>query len=271
MSSPFDKSAVSRLSEQYDAESRAYVECWAPVLHPISRALLDGLPEHPMERVLDLGAGAGSLLPAIRQKFNGALVIGVDRSEGMLAAANPDGPLAVADAMCLGVRSEAFDLVVMAFMLFHLPDPNVGLVETRRVLRPGGVVGLTTWAADMESPAIRVWNEALDAHGAVPAASLGRIARHDLMDSPDKVRGLLESAGFVSVRARVEEFTHPIGLEEFVRLRRGVGGNKKRLESLDPVTRDRCVAQARERLAKLTEDDFTLRLPIVLASGRSRW
>ena len=269
MSSHFDNSAVLRLIEQYDLESRAYVDHWAPVVHPIACRLLEELPEHTVERALDIGAGAGFLLPAIQQKYSQALVVGVDRSEGLLSLANPDASLAVADAVSLGIMTEAFDLVVMTFMLFHLPDPSVGLAETRRVLRSGGILGLTTWAGDLGSPAVRVWNEELDAHGAVPGESLGRIAHHELMDSPEKVQGLLESAGFLSVRAVVHEFTHRIEPNEFIRLRTRVGGTRQRLESLDEDTGRRCVARARKRLSNLSADDFVLRIPIVLASAKS--
>jgi SAM-dependent methyltransferase len=267
----FDNHAVVRLTGQYDVESRAYVDHWAPVIHPIACRLLEELPDQTVERALDLGTGAGLLLPVIQQKYNRALVVGADRSEGLLALAKPDVSLAVADARSLGLLTGTFDLVVMAFVLFHLPDPGPGLAEVRRVLRPGGVLGLSTWAGDLESPAVQIWNEELDAHCAVPGESLGRIARHELMDSPGKVQGLLESAGFLSVRAEVREFTHRIEPEEFIRLRTGVGGPRQRLESLDDDTRKRCVARARERLSGLSADDFMLRMPIVLASARSPW
>jgi ubiquinone/menaquinone biosynthesis C-methylase UbiE len=269
MSSHFDNRAVLRLTEQYNAESRAYVDHWAPVLHPIACKLLEELPENTVERALDIGAGAGLLLQVIQQKYSQALVVGVDRSEGLLTLANPDASLVVADAVSLGILTGAFDLVVMAFMLFHLPDPSVGLAEARRVLRSGGVLGLTTWAGDLSSPAVRVWNEELETHGAVPGESLGRIARHELMDSPEKVQGLLESAGFLSARAVVQEFTHQIEPNEFIRLRTGVGSTRQRLESLDDDTRRRCVARARKRLSNLSADDFVLRIPIVLASAKS--
>ncbi len=265
MSTHFDKSAVLRLIEQYDAESRAYVEHWAPILHPIACRLLDELPDHTVERALDLGAGAGLLLAVIQQKYKQAMVVGVDRSEGLLTLANSDASLAVADAVSLGFPTDVFDLVVMAFVLFHLPDPNVGLAEVRRVLRPGGVLGLTTWAGDLVSPAVQIWNEELENHGAVPGESLARLARHDLTDSPEKVLGLLQSAGFVSARAAVREFTHRIDPEEFIRLRSLVGCTRQRLESLDEDTRRRCVAQARKRLSNLSTDDFVLRISVVFA------
>jgi hypothetical protein len=128
---------------------------------------------------------------------------------------------------------------------------------------------MTTWAGDLESEAVSIWNDELDAHGAVPGESLGRIAHHELMDSPQKVLDLLGSAGFVSARATVEHFAHRMDLEEFIGLRQGVGGNRQRLESLDQDTRGRCLARTRQRLSELSADGFTLRFSIILASAES--
>jgi ubiquinone/menaquinone biosynthesis C-methylase UbiE len=70
------------------------------------------------------------------------------------------------DGVELGFRDSSIDIVVMAFVLFHLDDAVVALREVRRVLRPGGVVGTVTWAEDPEIEASRAWEAKLDAHGA---------------------------------------------------------------------------------------------------------
>jgi ubiquinone/menaquinone biosynthesis C-methylase UbiE len=79
-----------------------------------------------------------------------ALVVGLDRAEGMVALGARDFPLLVGDAAELPFADGSFDAVVMAFMLFHLPRPTAGLAEAWRVLRPGGSVGLLTWGTERE-------------------------------------------------------------------------------------------------------------------------
>jgi demethylmenaquinone methyltransferase/2-methoxy-6-polyprenyl-1,4-benzoquinol methylase len=50
----------------------------------------------------------------------------------------PSIPYAVGDALQLPLRDGSVDLVTIAFGLRNLPEPGQGLLEFRRVLRPGG-------------------------------------------------------------------------------------------------------------------------------------
>ena len=262
-----DGERAEALIQRYDAEAKSYLSYWAPVIHPASCRLVGELVLPSAHRVLDLGAGAGTLLPVLGEKFGGAVVVGVDRSEGMLSLADTDDSVAVMDALDLGFRAAVFDLVVMSFMLFHLPDAAAGLKEARRILRPGGKLSLSTWATDIEAPAVRSWNDALDAHGAPAADALPRLANHDIMDTPDKVENLLGSAGFVSVEATVHEFSHTMQPDDFVALRLHVGATSQRLRSLTVEAQQHCVTDARSRLAALSPEDFTLRMKIILTSA----
>ena len=189
---------TERLAEIYSSHARGYADSWGPVIRPMGRRLLEALPWDGARRVVDLGTGAGTHLPEIRRLAAGACVVGVDRSPGMLELAREHGdPLVLMDGVELGLRDRSVDVVVMAFMLFHLDDPVVALREVCRVLRPGGVVGTVTWVEDPDIEAARVWEAELDAHGARdPVAP--RAGKDELLNTPEKMIDLFSATGLNS-------------------------------------------------------------------------
>jgi ubiquinone/menaquinone biosynthesis C-methylase UbiE len=229
---PSSEHATELLTQRYNREASDYLELWAPVLRISGRRLLRALAGQHSKRILDVGTGVGTLLPDLRRLFPDAFILAVDRSPGMLRLAPPAEPLAVMDATELAVASDSVDLVLVAFMLFHLEDPLTGLREARRVLRAGGTIGAITWGGDMESRAIAIWQQCLDEHGAAPPAPDAQ-ARHEAVDAPEKVLPLLEAAGFASVHSWNEDLVTTIDLEHLVQLRTRLGASRTRYDSLD--------------------------------------
>lgn len=259
---------AQQLTQRYNCEASDYFELWAPVLRVPGRRLLHAFAEQRPKRILDVGAGVGTLLPDLRDLFPHAFIAGVDRSRGMLRLATPAEPLAVMDATELAVASGSVDLVLMAFMLFHLQDPLEGLLEARRVLRVGGAIGVITWGGELESRAIAIWQECLDEYGAAPPAPDAQ-ARHEAVDAPEKVEPLLEAAGFASARSWTEDLVTTIDLEHLVRLRTRMGASKPRFLSLDSIAQPACVAEARKRMGALSSEGFVARGTLVYSVART--
>jgi SAM-dependent methyltransferase len=258
--------AADALRDRYNREALAYRDLWAPILRKAGRRLVAELAGGRVERVLDVGSGVGALLPDIVETYPGATVLAVDRSPGMLRLAGHGSQRAVMDARALGVRSGGFDRAVLAFMLFHLDQPEAALREVRRTLRPGGRVGTLTWAADLDSEALRLWTSCLDEHGAPPVDPATQ-ARHDQVDTPEKMTALLRDAGFTSVRAREDELVHEFDVEHLVALRTSMGSSLPRFEGLNSASRDACVTAARMRMKELGPEGFIARARIVMATG----
>jgi 2-polyprenyl-6-hydroxyphenyl methylase/3-demethylubiquinone-9 3-methyltransferase len=91
--------------------------------------------------LLDLGCGKGRF--AVRLKERGAKVVGLDRAEGMLAAAHGIGRV-LGSAARLPFADGAFDGVFAVEVFEHLPAEAVPTVlgEARRVLKPGGTIAI---------------------------------------------------------------------------------------------------------------------------------
>jgi len=146
------------------------------------------------------------------------------------------------------------DVAVLAFMLFHALDPLAALGEVRRVLAPGGTMGLTTWGAAPNFVAGDVWNEELEKHAAPPDSVPSSRA---LLDTAEKLREVLETARFRVVSLHVEPWRQPMTVNQIVALRSRLGVPGRRLAQLDAPTRDACVRRARQRLLELDADALT--------------
>lgn len=253
-----------KLVERYDAHAAAYQELWAPTLRLASVRLLRELAGKRVRRVTDVGTGVGALWFDLQAAFPSALLLGFDRSPGMLQLAPPEMARVVADARALPLASGTVDLALLIFMLFHLSDPLDGLKEARRVLRPGGFVGTVTWGSGLESQATRIWTQCLDEHGAAPPDPITE-ARDELLNAPEKIDRLLRAAGFETVRAWTDNLATVIGLEHLLSMKTRMGSEKARFDSLDEVAREHCVATARQRLQALAHTDFTATAQIVYA------
>lgn len=102
----------------------------------------------PLPRILDIGCGTADLSLAFSRL---GPVVGCDFCHPMLrigankiAAGDPSEPVSLleADALALPFADASFDAAVSAFVLRNLVDIDRGFCEMRRILKPGGVMGV---------------------------------------------------------------------------------------------------------------------------------
>lgn len=109
--------------------------------------LLDSLK--PGLDLLDVGCGPGTITVDLARRVAPGHVIGIDRSEDVLAQAagyaaerHVDATFEPGDVYALAYDDGSFDVVHAHQVLQHLSDPVAALVEMRRVTRPGGIVAV---------------------------------------------------------------------------------------------------------------------------------
>jgi SAM-dependent methyltransferase len=98
-------------------------------------------------RIVDVGCGPGFLLWCIESWFPGAELIGVDRSEDLLKVAKSRCKRMTAlkgDASKLPLPDGYIDAVFALHVVEFLTQPGQFFAEARRVVRPGGLLVITT-------------------------------------------------------------------------------------------------------------------------------
>ncbi len=122
------------MTQSWDAQ--AYEKNGAFV-HGLAGGVLEWLAAQPGERILDLGCGDGQLTQRIAA--TGTVVVGVDASPEMLAAARSRGVDAQEGrAELLPFADRSFDAVFSNAALHWVRGQDEMMAEVRRVLKPGG-------------------------------------------------------------------------------------------------------------------------------------
>ncbi|MGB7282932.1 MAG: ubiquinone/menaquinone biosynthesis methyltransferase [Candidatus Acidiferrum sp.] len=190
--------------------------------------LLRPILERPDANVLDLCCGTGDLSIALARAGQ-ARIFGADFAHPMLvrAAEKTASPLSPslngaprilpfleADALRLPFADQSFDLVTTAFGFRNLANYEAGLLEIRRVLKPGGTIAILEFT---EPPpgllgTIYRWyfREVLSRIGGLIS---GNYAAYTYLPKsvsrfflPPELASLMQRAGYVSVNFRLWTF-----------------------------------------------------------------
>jgi SAM-dependent methyltransferase len=207
----------------------------------------------PGMRVLDCGAGPGTITCGLADVVAPGEVIGIDFSPVQVERARAlasersvaNVRFEVGDIHRLPFADASFDVAFANAVLMHLRDPVAALREMRRVVRPGGIVAARDHGVHLREPRTPAIEQLFELQARVGAVTVGRTTgalglRH---------RGLLLDAGLRRVEgfADVTVYGTPERLQENAAMMRGLRASEetRRIAAstgIDLATQDRLAA-----------------------------
>ena len=265
----------------WSAVAEAYRDTFAPLCAGAVEAVLkasglqgSGLEGDPAPgtRVLDVGAGTGTLAAAALQC--GAEVTAVDPDPGMLeiaAVTAPGARLDRAGLPDLPFPDGSFDVALANFVVNHVPDPRAAVRELARVVRPGGRVVVTIWPSGHNAQS-RLWAAVLEASGAEPVPSTRLPEEQDFPRTVTGLAGLMTQAALRKVCAGTLQWEHRAAPGDLWRgAEAGIGGIGTTVRAQSPAVRARMRAEYDRLVDPLLDDgELVLRTRAVLAVGTRR-
>lgn len=171
---------------------------------PVSEWMVRRLDPQPGDTVLELAAGLGDTgFMAARVVGESGHVIITDFAPEMIAAARrraqelgvENAEFRALDAERMDLETDSVDGVLCRWAYMLMTDPDAAFSETRRVLRPGGRLAFSVWAARERNPALSLVGRVLEAQGHIPPPehqAPGAFAMADV----GRIRELVVGAGF---------------------------------------------------------------------------
>jgi ubiquinone/menaquinone biosynthesis C-methylase UbiE len=252
---------VRRAASTYGAAADHYTGDALSFWDRLGSATVSRLPLAPGAFVLDLCCGAGaSAIPAAHAVGPAGRVLGIDAAAPMLELARAKAArqgLANIDFRCgdatqTGLADGSFDAVVCVFGVFFAPDMAAFMQEMWRLVRPGGVLAVTTWGAGLFEPAnSHFWR----CVGQVEPSLVKAFNPWDEITTPAALAGLFSHAGIpdpaVEAAGSQHHLEHPDNFWDIV-----LGsGYRATVNALSPSQGDRLRAGL---LAELRSHEITI-------------
>ena len=182
---------------------------------PVTERMLELAGIAPGQRVLDIASGTGEpAISAARAVGENGSVVGTDLVDEMLAYARSKAAsegLANIEFRCvdgemLTVGDGIFDAVTIRWGLMFMPQPLACIALAHSALQTGGRISVACWAAPEKNPFISLLTQTLGHYMDLPKPPPGAPGIFSMAD-PDRLCGVLESAGFINITLEEMEFT----------------------------------------------------------------
>ena len=220
---------------------------------------------------LDDGCGDGSFTQALVAHQRPATVVGVDPAPAQLdyarqRVADARVRFLEGDAQALPLPDASVDAVVMALVLFFVPDPLQGVREMARVVRGGGTIAAYQWDLAGGGLPLQPIIDAVRA-GGYPSQQPPSAWAAALTASVD----LWQSAGLVDVQTRQFDVSRTFDtFDDYWRTAYGSPRLRDLFASLSPPELQRMKEDARRRTAGAGDTRLVIKARANAVKGRTR-
>ena len=257
--------------------ARSYEAAVTVFMTPFADIAIEAAGVGPGDQVLDLACGTGVVARRLTDAVGATgRVCGSDLNPAMLAVAREIGPAGIewlqAPADALPYPDSSFDSVVCQQSLQFFPDKVAALREVGRVLRPGGRVAVTVWAAPEHSPYFAAQRAGVLA--AIGDAGLNPLRAAMPADPEALLTGWAHTAGLTAINTRIVQA--PVRLPDlvaFVDLQVGATPWGAMLQAAGTEALRTAAQTTLEQLQDLVQPDGSAVLPFtsaLLTAERSR-
>ena len=132
-------------AKERDSKISAKYRLWRRTVEIIS-ALEEFAPK-PFKDIIDLGTADGRMLHTIKKKFPESRCIGVEFNQELVNFGKlnfPEIEIIIGDIQALDFPDKSFDAALLTAVIEHVPDPEKAVGEANRILKPGGILILTS-------------------------------------------------------------------------------------------------------------------------------
>jgi ubiquinone/menaquinone biosynthesis C-methylase UbiE len=208
--------------KRYDRVAETYERVRAPLTASVAADLVALSQAGPGSRILDVGTGTGVAADAAAHAAGDAgIAVGVDIAPAMLEVARRARPglkLAAAEAIQLPFRDATFDAVIASFVLQEFARYDTALFDLLRVIKPGGRLAASTWAAE-EDELQATWRSLVEA---TVSKEMVRSARNDAapwwerFGAPGSLKDTLHGAGLRHIDVQRRSYRFKMNRDDYV-------------------------------------------------------
>jgi SAM-dependent methyltransferase len=244
-------------------QAQAYEDLFVPALFgQWAPQLVDCARVRRGQSALDVACGTGVVARAARDVVGpGSRVVGVDLNPAMLEVARdarPDLEWVPGNAEDLPFADAEFDVALCQSALFFFADPGRAVTEMARVVVPGGVVALQTYAPLADQPAYGPFVELVARHAGPEARVL--LGTYWSQGDVEGLLRLTSAAGMSLLESRSS-----LGMATFPSAAAVANTEIQATplaERMTPKTYALVVAGAEELLGKYADGSGVVRVPI---------